>query len=228
MQLCQVNETLVPLQVELRRSTGDYVMKTNCNVLGPIGTPQLQPLNQNLAGAAPRLCVAKDDGDRDASVACRVSRTLNALSQVIGGQVLARPSIDAAASPAVHLPRADFLLVGTGLARPYVVEEAQELAELTGDSVAIIRVGQDDHLDRPFTVDILMAHTEHWVSRYIPWQIHTSSDLWFVPSQGEGRSFRVLPAGFLMSPRAPFSSLYEREYGFGLAMRSITNMMGAR
>jgi hypothetical protein len=162
------------------------------------------------------------------SVECRVSGTLSAVAQAIGGQVVAGPTAGLTARPTIHLPRAELLLVGTALSPPFHPEEARELADITGDSVAIIRVEQDNHADRPFTIDILMAHAERWVSRYIPWQIHTSSELWFVPSQGEGRSFRVLPIGLLASPRAPFSSVYEREYGFGLAMRSITDLMGAR
>ena len=110
-------------------------------------------------------------------------------------------------------------VLGTGCRRPLLCEEAQDLRSSNGDHMLIVRMEDEAHGFGPFTLDLLMHGTEFWLTRYRLWQIHPTADMWMVPSQGEGRSIRIVSGYLAVSPRAPFYNVFEREHGFATAAK---------
>ena len=110
-------------------------------------------------------------------------------------------------------------VLGTGCRRPLLCEEAQDLRTATGDHMLIVRMEDEAHGFGPFTLDLLMHGSEGWLTRYRLWQIHPTADMWMVPSQGEGRSIRIVRGYLAVSPRAPFYNVFEREHGFATAAK---------
>lgn len=125
-------------------------------------------------------------------------------------------------------PADGLTVLGTGCRRPLLCEEAQDLRNQTGDHVLLVRIEDEAHGYGAFTVDLLLAHMDSWLIRYRLWQIHPTSDLWLVPSQGEGRSIRFVAGYLAVSPRAPFFNLYEREYGYAIAAQTLTAIQGEK
>lgn len=112
-------------------------------------------------------------------------------------------------------------VLGTGCRRPLLCEEAQDLRTATGDHMLIVRMEDEAHGFGPFTLDLLMHGSEGWLTRYRLWQIHPTADIWMVPSQGEGRSVRIVNGYLAISPRAPFYNVFEREHGFATAAKAL-------
>jgi hypothetical protein len=118
-------------------------------------------------------------------------------------------------------------ILGTGCRRPLLCEEAQDLRSSNGDHMLIVRMEDEAHGFGPFTLDLLMHGTEFWLTRYRLWQIHPTADIWMVPTQGEGRSIRVVGGCLAVSPRAPFYNVFEREHGFATAGKVFNRAQGA-
>ena len=116
------------------------------------------------------------------------------------------------------VPDFALLILGTACWRPLLCEEAQEIREQAQLNVAILRSDDRDfHGSETTTVDLLLLGSQTWISRLKPWRRTAADDLWFAPMQGEGRAVRLSAGLLALSPRAPFASLFEREYGFEVA-----------
>ena len=116
------------------------------------------------------------------------------------------------------IPDFALLLLGTACWRPLLCEEAQEIGEQHQLNVAILRSDDRDFLGSKATsLDLLLIGSKAWLSRLKPWRRTVSDDLWFAPIQGEGKAVRLSSGLMAISPRAPFTSLFEREYGFEIA-----------
>lgn len=116
------------------------------------------------------------------------------------------------------VPDFALLVLGTACWRPLLCEEAQEIAQEHKLNVTIVRSDDRDFLGNTVsTLDLLLLGSQNWLSRLKPWRRTAADDLWFAPIQGEGRAVRLSAGLLALSPRAPFSSLFEREYGFEVA-----------
>jgi hypothetical protein len=117
---------------------------------------------------------------------------------------------------------------GTACRAPLLNEEAETFRAITEDHVLVVRLDEDASHGCRFTVDILLAYAQRWLLCYRLWQHHNDRDFWLVPTQGEGRSFRISHGLLALSPRAPFFCPYERNYGFELAAESVEARRGSR
>jgi hypothetical protein len=115
---------------------------------------------------------------------------------------------------------------GTACRSPLLSEEAESFRAETEEHVLVVRLDEDATHGCPFTVDILLAHAQVWLWRYRLWQHFNDKDFWLVPTQGEGRSFRISHGLLALSPRAPFFCPHERNYGFDLAAESLEARRG--
>lgn len=117
-------------------------------------------------------------------------------------------------------------IFGTACRVPLLNEEAETFRAVTEDHVLVVRLDEEASHGCHFTVDILLAHAQRWLLRYRLWQHFNERDFWLVPTQGEGRSFRISHGLLALSPRAPFFCLYERNHGFDLAAESLDARRG--
>ena len=147
-----------------------------------------------------------------------VLQEMGALANSIGNAIdLASPAgtVD---TVGYLVPDFALLVLGTACWRPLLCEEAQEIGQEHQLKVEIVRGDDRDFLGSTVsTLDLLLLGSQNWLSRLKPWRRTASDDLWFVPVQGEGRAVRLSAGLLALSPRAPFSSLFEREYGFEVA-----------
>jgi hypothetical protein len=125
-----------------------------------------------------------------------------------------------------RLPGLGAALFGTACRAPLLAEEAERFRALTEDHVLVVRLDDEGSHGCRFTVDIFLAHAQLWLLRYRLWQHYNDRDFWLVPTQGEGRSLRISHGLLALSPRAPFFSSYERNYGFDLAAVSLEARRG--
>lgn len=151
----------------------------------------------------------------------RVMGHIRDLVFVSGDQSIPLHFGQAAAIGGFRLPRLGASVFGTACRAPLLSEEARSFRALTDDHVLIVRLDEEASHGCGFTVDILLAHAQFWLLRYRLWQHYTDRDFWLVPTQGEGRSLRISHGLLALSPRAPFFSPYERNYGFDLAAESL-------
>lgn len=142
----------------------------------------------------------------------------------LGGHALPVVSVQSDRIVGYRMAKFGLTVLGTGCRRPLLCEEAQDLRTSTGDHMLIVRMEEEAHGFGPFTLDLLMHGTEFWLTRYRLWQIHPTADLWLVPSQGEGRSIRIVDGYLAISPRAPFFNLFEREHGFTTAAELLNRL----
>ncbi|QDP20444.1 hypothetical protein [Sphingomonas xanthus] len=156
----------------------------------------------------------------------RASAIMRSLATAIGDRAMPLCMAGQAGNIGFRLPDLGITILGTGCHRPLLCEQAQDMRLVTGDHMLIVRIEDEAHGYGPFTLDLLMSGTERWLTRYRLWQIHPTADLWLVPSQGEGRSVRVLSGYLAASPRAPFFSLFEREHGCAVAAQSLAARQG--
>ena len=140
---------------------------------------------------------------------------------ITGGQSIPLHFGDFATIGGFRLPRLGASLFGTACRAPLLSEEAENYRDLTEDHVLIVRLDEDAPHGCCFTVDILLSHARAWLLRYRLWQHYGDRDFWLVPTQGEGRSFRISHGLLALSPRAPFFSPYERNHGFELAAETL-------
>ena len=147
-----------------------------------------------------------------------VLQEMGALASSIGNAIdLASPA-STADTVGYLVPDFALLVLGTACWRPLLCEEAQEIGQEHQLNVAIVRGDDRDFLGNIVsTLDILLMGSQTWLSRLRPWRRTAADDLWFAPVQGEGRAIRLSAGLLALSPRAPFSSLFEREYGFEVA-----------
>jgi hypothetical protein len=131
-----------------------------------------------------------------------------------------------AAVAGFRLPTLGVSLFGTACRAPLLIEEAEDYRAKTEDHVLVVRLDEEASHGCCFTVDILLSYAQRWLLRYRLWQHHNDRDFWLVPTQGEGRSFRISHGLLALSPRAPFFCPYERNYGFDLAAESLDARSG--
>lgn len=153
--------------------------------------------------------------------------TIQGFVQVVGSDALPILSGQPAQVVGYRLAEFGLTVLGTGCRRPLLCEEAQEMRNSTGDHMLIVRMEDEAHGCGPFTLDLLMHGTEYWLTRYRLWQIHDTADMWMVPSQGEGRSIRIVGGYLAASPRAPFYNVFEREHGFATAAKVVNRAQEA-
>jgi hypothetical protein len=125
-----------------------------------------------------------------------------------------------------RLPRLGASLFGTACRAPLLCEEAENFRAETDNHVLVVRLDEAAAHGCPFTVDILLSHARVWLLRYRLWQHYRDGDFWLVPTQGEGRSFRISQGILALSPRAPFFCPYERNHGFDLAAETLDARRG--
>ena len=157
----------------------------------------------------------------------RVMAHLRDLVFVIGGQAVPLHFGEAAAVGGFRLPQLGASLFGTACRAPLLSKETEVFRAMTEDHVLLVRLDEDASHGCRFTVDILLSHAQQWLSRYRLWQHYKDRDFWLVPTQGEGRSFRISHGLLALSPRAPFFCPYERNYGFDLAAESLDARRGS-
>ncbi|RIX27009.1 hypothetical protein D3M59_10660 [Sphingomonas edaphi] len=158
----------------------------------------------------------------------RALEALRSLAGAIGGDVMPVCFVGEKEVVGYRHPSAGLTMLATACYRPMLCEQAQELRSSNGDHVLIVRLEDETHGYGPFTIDLLIADTRTWLIRYRLWQIHPTGDLWLVPSEGEGRSIRIVGGYLALSPRAPFYNLFEREHGFNVAAKTFAALQGAK
>lgn len=157
----------------------------------------------------------------------RVMAHIRELISVTGDQSTALYFGKAATLGGFRLPQLGASIFGTACRAPLLSEEVETFRAMTDDHVLVVRLDDEASHGCRFTVDILLAHAQHWLLRYRLWQHYNDRDFWLVPTQGEGRSFRISHGLLALSPRAPFFCPYERNYGFDLAAESLEARRGA-
>lgn len=157
----------------------------------------------------------------------RVMAHIRDLMFVTGGSPIPLHFGEAAEVGGFRLTRLGASLFGTACRAPLLSEEAETFRAMTDDHVLIVRLDENASHGCHFTVDILLAHAQQWLLRYRLWQHYNDRDFWLVPTQGEGRSFRISHGLLALSPRAPFFCPYERNIGFDLAAESLEARRGA-
>lgn len=157
----------------------------------------------------------------------RVMGHIRELIIVTGDQSIPLHFGDATTVGGFRLPRFGASIFGTACHWPLLSEGATNYRDLTEDHVLVVRLDDQASHGCQFTVDILLAHAHLWLLRYRLWQHPNDREFWLVPTQGEGRSFRISHGLLALSPRAPFFCLYERNHGFEIAAQSLDARRGA-
>ena len=174
--------------------------------------------NETCLGGAPFLSAPFQLSHHIPVPRSAVLQEMGALASSIGNAINWASPAGTADTLGYLVPDVALLVLGTACWRPLLCEEAQEIGQKHQLNVAIVRGDDRDFLGSTVsTLDILLLGSQNWLSRLKPWRRTASDDLWFVPVQGEGRAVRLSAGLLALSPRAPFSSLFEREYGFEVA-----------
>ncbi|MXO67182.1 hypothetical protein [Altericroceibacterium endophyticum] len=105
-------------------------------------------------------------------------------------------------------PFAGFVMTGTSCNRPLLLPEGRALAELTGHDALLLR---HDAI-RGTSFDMLLRDHEDWLFGYVAWR-RRGSELWLIPTAGEGAFIRATGRGLVKETDAPFLDADERRRG---------------
>jgi hypothetical protein len=112
-------------------------------------------------------------------------------------------------------PYAGFAVAATSLRRPLLFAECNLIAEMTGNSMLLMRFDAD----KGVSFDVLLGGSRKRLCHHLAWRTH-DGPLWLIPTAGKGP--HVQASGWSLDPREtpPFTSTRQRDAGI---IRAIDN-----
>lgn len=150
----------------------------------------------------------------------RVWRRMQVIADTIGGSVDAQAGLrHPAMFGCILMADAGLLIAGTATPRPMWLADGQNVAQLTGLDILLVRTSIHDA-----TFDVYLAEDRTWLVDYVLWQSEGAS--WLFPTGGYGPLVQVTQNGLFTSREARFMNHQDRQAGLSQRLAFFSRKTG--